>query len=116
MSLLISHFDIMGARSTMAAHAEKQRMDEMMGKNRFDISQLKDDAESSEIVRQQWMEQLEEIDDFRKQKEAERRKQEEAEQARRRAKAAQAGDKGKAKRPELESIEVSDDGEYIIVS
>ncbi|KAJ9668536.1 Suppressor of Sensor Kinase (SLN1) [Coniosporium apollinis] len=72
MSLLISHFDIMGARSTMAAQAEKQRMEAMMGKLRLDVSRLKDDEESSSLVREQWLEQLAEIDEIRKQKEAER--------------------------------------------
>jgi mitogen-activated protein kinase kinase kinase len=72
MSLLISHFDIMGARSTMAAQAEKQRMDAVLGKNRLDISRLKNDEESAKAVQEQWMEQLSEIDEFRKQKESER--------------------------------------------
>jgi len=72
MSLLISHFDIMGARSTIAAQAEKQRMDAMVGKLRLDVSRLKDDEESIRLVQEQWLEQLNEIDEFRKQKEAER--------------------------------------------
>jgi mitogen-activated protein kinase kinase kinase len=72
MALLISHFDIMGARSTMAAQAEKQRIDTMQGKNRLDVSRLKDDEESAKAVQEQWMEQLEEIDAFRKLKESER--------------------------------------------
>ncbi|KAF2842395.1 Ssk2-type MAP kinase [Patellaria atrata CBS 101060] len=72
MSLLISHFDIMGARSTMAAQAEKQRMDDMMGKLRLDVSRLKDDEESAKMVQEQWLEQLQELDEQRKQKEAER--------------------------------------------
>lgn len=72
MSLLISHFDIMGARSTMAAQAEKQRIDAMLGKKQLDISRLKNDEESAELVREQWLEQLAEIDEIRKQKEAER--------------------------------------------
>jgi mitogen-activated protein kinase kinase kinase len=72
MSLLISHFDIIGARSTIAAQAEKQRMDAMVGKLRLDVSRLKDDEESVRIVQEQWLEQLNEIDEFRKQKEAER--------------------------------------------
>ncbi|KAF2761895.1 MAP kinase [Pseudovirgaria hyperparasitica] len=72
MSLLISHFDIMGARSTMAAQQEKQRLDSAMGKLKLDISRLKDDDESVRAVREQWIEQLEEIDEFRKQKEAQR--------------------------------------------
>jgi mitogen-activated protein kinase kinase kinase len=72
MSLLISQFDIMGARSTIAAQAEKQRMDAMIGKLRLDVSRLKDDEESVRLVQENWLEQLAEIDEFRKQKEAER--------------------------------------------
>ena len=71
MSLLISHFDIIGARSTMAAQAEKQKSDAAYGRSRFDISRLKDDEESARLVREQWLEQLTEIDTFRTQKEAE---------------------------------------------
>lgn len=73
MSLLISHFDIMGARSTVAAQAEKQRMlDATGGKFKLDVSKLKDDEESATIVREQWMSQLTDIDEIRKSKEAER--------------------------------------------
>jgi mitogen-activated protein kinase kinase kinase len=72
MSLLISHFDIMGARGTVAAQAEKQRADAMGGKLRFDIGNLKDDAESSRIVRLGWLDELEKLDQVRKDREAER--------------------------------------------
>ena len=73
MSLLISHFDIMGARSTLAAQAEKQRVEAMQTQFRkMDISRLKGDAEASEYVREQWLAQLHEIDEIRKQKDAER--------------------------------------------
>lgn len=72
MSLLISHFDIMGARSTVAAQAEKQRLESMVGKLRLDVSRLKDDEESSRIVRMQWIDELEKIDQQRKDREAER--------------------------------------------
>jgi len=72
MSLLISHFDIMGARSTVAAQAEKQRLDASAGKLRLDVSKLKDDEESSRLVRQQWAEQLKAIDEVQKGKLAER--------------------------------------------
>ncbi|KAF2154580.1 MAP kinase [Myriangium duriaei CBS 260.36] len=71
MSLLISHFDIMGARSTVAAQAEKQRLD-AVSKLRFDVSKLKDDEESSRLVQEQWAEQLRAIDEVRKEREAER--------------------------------------------
>ena len=73
MSLLISHFDIMGAKSTLAAQAEKQRVEAVAGQFRkMDISRMKNDAEASEFVREQWLAQLNEIDEARRQKNAER--------------------------------------------
>ena len=73
MSLLISHFDIMGARSTLAAQAEKQRVEAIAGQLRkMDISRMKDDAEASAFIREQWLSQLQEIDEVRKQKDTER--------------------------------------------
>ena len=74
MSLLISHFDIMGARSTIAAQAEKQRIDAQADKLRqLDVSKFKTDAEASELVRTQWCDRLAELDEARKQRESERR-------------------------------------------
>ncbi|KAI9714019.1 MAG: Suppressor of Sensor Kinase (SLN1) [Bogoriella megaspora] len=73
MSLLISHFDIMGARSTLAAQAEKQRLEQLATKfKQMDVSRLKDDEESSQLVREQWVEQLADIERRRKEREAER--------------------------------------------
>jgi mitogen-activated protein kinase kinase kinase len=74
MSLLISHFDIMGARSTLAAaQAEKQRIEALAGQFRkMDVSRMLDDDQSAEYVREQRLELLTELDQFRKQKEAER--------------------------------------------
>jgi mitogen-activated protein kinase kinase kinase len=73
MSLLISHFDIMGARSTLADQAEKQRIEALAGQFRkMDMSRMLDDEESSSYVREQRLEQLAYLDDIRKQKEAER--------------------------------------------
>lgn len=73
MSLLISHFDIMGARSTLAAQAEKQRVEALAGQFRkMDISRMKDDAEASNFIREQWLTRLNEIEETRKQKVAER--------------------------------------------
>lgn len=73
MSLLISHFDIMGARSTLAAQAEKQRVEALAGQFRkLDVSRMKDDAEASEFIREQWLAHLQEIDEARKQKDTER--------------------------------------------
>ena len=73
MSLLISHFDIMGAKSTLAAQAEKQRVEALAGQFRkLDISRMKNDEEASDIVRDQWLAHLSEIDEARRQKIAER--------------------------------------------
>jgi mitogen-activated protein kinase kinase kinase len=73
MSLLISHFDIMGARSTLAAQAEKQRIEALAGQFRkMDMSRMLDDEESSGYIREQRLLQLADLDDSRKQKEAER--------------------------------------------
>ncbi|KAI4255435.1 MAG: hypothetical protein LQ352_002574 [Teloschistes flavicans] len=73
MSLLISHFDIMGARSTLAAQAEKQRLEALQSQfKKMDVSRMKDDTEASEYVRAQWQAQLAEIDEIRKLKDAER--------------------------------------------
>ncbi|KAK3176272.1 hypothetical protein OEA41_007595 [Lepraria neglecta] len=73
MSLLISHFDIMGAKSTLAAQAEKQMVEALAGQFRkLDISRMKNDEEASEIVRDQWLSHLSEIDEARRQKIAER--------------------------------------------
>ena len=73
MSLLISHFDIMGAKSTLAAQAEKQRIEAMAGQFRkLDMSRMRDDEESSKYVRDQRLLQLAELDETRKLREAER--------------------------------------------
>ncbi|KAI9801034.1 MAG: hypothetical protein M1825_003569 [Sarcosagium campestre] len=73
MSLLISHFDIMGARSFLAAQVEKQRMEQVAGQFRKkDMINVRDDEESSSLVREQWLQQLAEVDEARVQKEAER--------------------------------------------
>ncbi|KAF3000280.1 Suppressor of Sensor Kinase (SLN1) [Curvularia kusanoi] len=72
MSVLISHFDIMGARSTIAAQAERQRLNAIVGKSLLDPKNSKDDEESIEMTQATWMQRLEEIDAFRKEKEAER--------------------------------------------
>lgn len=71
MSLLISHFDIMGARSTMAAQAEKAKLDAILGRKKQDLSMLKDDEESAKVVQAQWAEQVAEIDAMRIQRESE---------------------------------------------
>jgi mitogen-activated protein kinase kinase kinase len=72
MSLLVSHFDIMGARSTLAATAERMRLERMSGKDTIDYSGLKDDDESTAVVRQTWAEKLAVIDNHRKERDIER--------------------------------------------
>ena len=73
MSLLISHFDIMGARSTLAAQAEKQRVEALAGQFRkMDISRMMNDSEALGAVRDRWLEELGAIDEVRRQKSAER--------------------------------------------
>lgn len=72
MSVLISHFDIMGARSTIAAQAERQRLNALAGKSLWDPKNMKDDEESIQLTQERWMQVLEEIDSIRKEKEAER--------------------------------------------
>jgi mitogen-activated protein kinase kinase kinase len=71
MSLLISHFDVMGARSTLAALAERQRMEATAGALRkMDPARMRSDEESAQFVREQWLAQLNEIEVIRKQKNA----------------------------------------------
>ena len=72
MSLLISHFDIMGAKSTLAAQAEKQRVEVLARQGKLDVSKMKNDAEASSYVQEQWLSQLAEIEEARKQKVADR--------------------------------------------
>ena len=71
MSLLISHFDIMGARSTLAAQQEKQRADAMASQlKRMDMTRMLDENESMKYVQDQRLSRLAELDDLRKEKQA----------------------------------------------
>ena len=73
MSLLVSHFDIMGARSSLAAQAERQRLEATAVRSRTsEMGRPLSDEEASQYVREQWLAQLSEIDAIRKQKDAER--------------------------------------------
>lgn len=67
MSLLISHFDIMGARSTLAAQAEKQKMEALAGQlKKLDVSMMPEDEQAIDHVREIWVKKLEEIELMRK--------------------------------------------------
>lgn len=65
MSLLISHFDIMGARSSLAAQAEKQRMEERAGARKTGAGRILSDQEAAKHIREQWYARLTEIEDRR---------------------------------------------------
>ena len=76
MSLLISHFDIMGARSTVAAQMKSQNMLDASagtGKYNIDLSKLKNEEESAALIRERWVAELNEIEELRKARDAERR-------------------------------------------
>lgn len=73
IKVLISHFDIMGARSTLAAQAEKQRVEALASQfKKMDMSRMLNDEESAKYIQERRLEQLNELDDIRKAKEAER--------------------------------------------
>lgn len=65
MSLLISHFDIMGARSSLAAQAEKQRMEERAGARKVGSGRILSDEEAAKLVRETWNARLTEIEESR---------------------------------------------------
>ncbi|KAK1757476.1 hypothetical protein QBC47DRAFT_157151 [Echria macrotheca] len=67
MELLISHFDIMGARSTLAAQAEKQRMEALMNQlKRLNKGQVIDDEVAAKYVQEHRLAELAKVDDYRK--------------------------------------------------
>ncbi|RMD40810.1 hypothetical protein DV735_g4305, partial [Chaetothyriales sp. CBS 134920] len=65
MSVLISHFDIMGARSTLAAQQEKSRMDAAGINKRLDFAKMRNDNDCLKQISTQRMQQLQELDDAR---------------------------------------------------
>ncbi|KAG2415455.1 hypothetical protein HFD88_006646 [Aspergillus terreus] len=72
MALLISHFDIMGARSSRAAQAEKQRLEERGGLRMFGAGRILTDEEAEKAVRDQRMTHLHEIEASRVEEDAKR--------------------------------------------
>ncbi|PHH88770.1 hypothetical protein CDD83_7065 [Cordyceps sp. RAO-2017] len=74
MSLLISHFDIMGARSNLAAQAEKEKIEQLVGQFRkLDKNRMLDDDEASRCITEQRLGHLDKVDEYRQEREAERR-------------------------------------------
>lgn len=73
MSLLISHFDIMGARSSLAAQTEKQRMEERGGARKIAAGRLLSDEDAMELVREHRLVKLNAIEEARVEEDAKRR-------------------------------------------
>lgn len=73
MSLLISHFDIMGARSSLAAQAEKRRMEERAGARNFGAGRALTDREAAKLVREQRLAHLAVIEESGIEERAKRR-------------------------------------------
>lgn len=65
MSLLISHFDIMGARSSLAAQAEKQRIEERGGARKVAAGRLLPDEDAMRLVRDNRLVKLNAIEEAR---------------------------------------------------
>ncbi|KAL4809551.1 hypothetical protein BDV18DRAFT_150884 [Aspergillus unguis] len=72
MSLLISHFDIMGARSSRAAQAEKQRLDERASSWKIGAGRILSDEEAIQLVRDQRIDRLVAIEESRVEQDAKR--------------------------------------------
>lgn len=72
MALLISHFDIMGARSSLAAQAERKRMEERAGPRRHGSGQILSDEEATKLVREQRVAHLTSLEDSRVEEDAKR--------------------------------------------
>ncbi|RYO77399.1 hypothetical protein DL766_007910 [Monosporascus sp. MC13-8B] len=69
MSLLISHFDILGAKSNQAAQSERERIEALIGQSkRFD----KNDEEAAKFTQEQRLRKISEIDEVQRQVIAER--------------------------------------------
>ena len=74
MALLISHFDIMGARSSLAVQAEKLRMDEWGEARKLGTAgRILSDTEASKLVHQQLMTHLAAIEEKQVEEAAARR-------------------------------------------
>lgn len=70
MSVLISHFDIMGARSTLAAQQERSRSEAVGTGRKMDMSKMRNDAECRKQVGEQRLAALENCDNRRSEDEA----------------------------------------------
>ncbi|KAI0202382.1 hypothetical protein F4808DRAFT_74471 [Astrocystis sublimbata] len=65
MSLLISHFDILGAKSNQAAQSERERIEALVGQFRkFDKNRSISDDEAAKLIQEQRLTRIAEIDSF----------------------------------------------------
>ncbi|KAL1878523.1 hypothetical protein VTK73DRAFT_7951 [Phialemonium thermophilum] len=65
VALLVSHFDIMGARSSLAAQTEKQRMEALQLKQ-LNKGQILEDHEAAKYVMEHRLAELSRVDEYRK--------------------------------------------------
>ncbi|ETS87646.1 hypothetical protein PFICI_01474 [Pestalotiopsis fici W106-1] len=73
MRLLISHFDILGAKSNQAAQTEKERIEALVGQfKRLDKNRMLDDDEAFKYIQEQRLERISDIDEVQRQTIAER--------------------------------------------
>lgn len=73
MSLLISHFDILGAKSNQAAQSEREKIEALIGQfKRFDQNRLLNDDEAAKFIQEQRVSKIEELDELQRQTVAER--------------------------------------------
>ncbi|KAI0125498.1 hypothetical protein BJ170DRAFT_435110 [Xylariales sp. AK1849] len=73
MSLLISHFDILGAKSNQAAQSERERIEALVGQfKRLDKNRMLDDDEAFKYIQEQRLERIAEIDELQSHTIAER--------------------------------------------
>lgn len=72
MSVLISHFDIMGARSNLAAEAEKMADAPSSALRKLDLSRIPSDEAAAEDVTQRRLDSLAAVDDGRIEQDARR--------------------------------------------
>ncbi|TRX93727.1 hypothetical protein FHL15_005403 [Xylaria flabelliformis] len=73
MSLLISHFDILGAKSNQAAQSERERIEALVGQFRkFDKNRSISDEEATKLIQEQRLKRIDEVDQFQREIVAER--------------------------------------------
>lgn len=67
MRLLISHFDILGAKSNQAAQSERERIEALVGQfKRLDKKRMLDDEEAFKYIQEQRLEKLADIDEMQR--------------------------------------------------